>query len=748
AIASVAGPDPMLPVPGDGYCMLYAFIATDPIGVRDVLRPHLPEELDQFLSDPGRVRTSVVGLVGPEEVPPGSPLGQVSKLLQTHVRRYLDSNAGQLPPEVTRQRINFREQREQQVADLSHQEVLDWLTYLGSPHVTDGSPHVTDRGTYVTDASMLPPDVIAHRYHAVRAMAMLPGGPPDLGAPTDAPQRQLDFLTQHGQGFPVGNLHPDTARNYLVSVLTESDRQLEPDELAVVRSTVDNWQQQWSAPAAEFLGPLLAHATGRRVTIWRVPRQGAQPTTSAEYGPDTGRRPVDLYHVAADPNNPTILNHYNAAAVNDDQQGTGASHATSAPVPTQPRQAQAGQEQPAAQTSSPPRLTATVRSRPHPDQLNPEPSTTPLKRHYLGQGLTETTWVNDDDDVYDQELVLMKEITDKVPPDPALDDAFPWRDRDDPRGRVYEPFADDKGQVHPDVRKNAHLITASMDSPKQILKDIANDPHDPRLPRLSHEEWERLWPLLDQMVAAEIIRLTLGESVEDPEVLEDLWPRLDPKVARFLRRYLKDPRVAVIRMTKELLEPHERGRDRLEGKLGLALATLLQNFLMELLGAYLGAVLENNQQIAVWEQDHPQYPSYSADLETHRTSNEHPGRRPRRPRLEPQRRVKRTIAMSAEGAANSIAFANTALKPGTREPDIHRTNSVFLQFTVRIPDKNIKIRRQEILMLFGLNNLFDPIINPNRIVIVDYGPSYFAGENAEKNFPPIKQETDTTPPPT
>ncbi|MEO3781681.1 hypothetical protein ABGB16_33930, partial [Micromonospora sp. B11E3] len=37
AIASVAGPDPMLPVPGDGYCMLYAFIATDPIGVRDVL---------------------------------------------------------------------------------------------------------------------------------------------------------------------------------------------------------------------------------------------------------------------------------------------------------------------------------------------------------------------------------------------------------------------------------------------------------------------------------------------------------------------------------------------------------------------------------------------------------------------------------------------------------------------------------------------------------------------------------------
>ncbi|MFG1950284.1 hypothetical protein, partial [Micromonospora sp. NPDC048830] len=283
---------------------------------------------------------------------------------------------------------------------------------------------------------------------------------------------------------------------------------------------------------------------------------------------------------------------------------------------------------------------------------------------------------------------------------------------------------------------------------KQILKDIANDPHDPRLPRLSPEEWERLWPLLDQMVAAEIIRLTLGESVKDPEVLERLWTLLDKKVARFLRRYLKDPRVAVIRMTADLLEPHERGRDVLEDKLGLGLAALRRRFLMELLGVYPGAVLENNQQIAVWEEDHPQYPSYSVDLETHRTSNEHPGRRPRRPRLEPQRRVKRTIAMSAENFANSIAFANTALKPGTREPDTYRTNSALLQFTVRIPDNKNKIRRQEIAVLFGMDNLFNLVINPNRVVIADYGPFYFGGKDAEKNFPPVKQEPDTTPPPT
>ncbi|WP_344750447.1 hypothetical protein, partial [Micromonospora olivasterospora] len=194
AVASVAGPDPMLPVPADGYCMLYAFIATDPIWVRDVLHPRLSVDLYQFLSDPGRVRTSAVGLVG-SEVPRESPLARVSALLQAHVRGYLDSNAGRLPADVTRQRINFREERVRQVAALrDDQQVLDWLRYLDSP--------------YVTEAGMLPAAVIAHRYQAVRAEAMLSGGPLGLGAATDAPQRQLDFLNRHGQGFPVDVLEP------------------------------------------------------------------------------------------------------------------------------------------------------------------------------------------------------------------------------------------------------------------------------------------------------------------------------------------------------------------------------------------------------------------------------------------------------------------------------------------------------------------------------------------------------------
>ncbi|MFF5074620.1 hypothetical protein ACFY2R_26315 [Micromonospora olivasterospora] len=712
AVASVAGPDPMLPVPADGYCMLYAFIATDPIWVRDVLHPHLPVDLYQFLSDPGRVRASAVGLVG-SEVPRESPLAQVSALLQGHVRGYLDSNAGRLPTDVTRQRINFREERVRQVAALNdHQQVLDWLRYLDSP--------------YVTEAGMLPAAVIAHRYQAVRAAAMLSGGPLGLGEATDAPQRQLDFLNRHGQGFPVDVLEPGTARDFLVVVLSQSDRQLEPDELAVVRAAVDNWKQQWGAPVGEFLGPLLAHATGRRVTIWRESGWGAPPKMSDEYGPAAGR-PVDLYHVAADPNNPTIVNHYNAAAVHDGRQGAGASPATAAPVDPPPWRAQVGQGQPAAQTSSHPQLTATISSRPEPDQPNPEPRTTPLERHRLDQGRTEVIWTDPDEVSAEQEVVLMREITHNIEPDPAMDDAFPWRDDDDPRGRVYAPFADENGQVHPVVRANVDRITASMDSDKQFLSGIARNPNDPRLPHVPDEELERLWPLLERMVAAEIRRLVLGESLENP-------------------------RVKVLRMTADLLEPHERGPDVLEGRLGLALEdAFVQRFLLELLGVYPGAVLENQRQMAAWERDYRLYPSYSISLETSRPSYGVRGRRSRGRRLVAPRRVKRTIAMSAEGFANSIVFANTALKPDTREPDIYRTNSVYLQFTVRIPDNNNRIRRQEIMVLFGLNNLFNLVINPHRIVIADYGPHYY---DKEENFPPInptkpiKQEPDTAPPST
>ncbi|MFI0793779.1 hypothetical protein ACH4OY_13965 [Micromonospora rubida] len=252
-----SGPEPMFTVPGGGSSLLYALIATDPVLVRDVLGPRLDPDLRVFLSDPARVRATVIGLVG-SGVPPTSRFGRVTRLLQAHVRHYLDTNAGQLPTEVTGQRFNLREQVEQDVAGHSREQVLGRLRELG-------------QGV-------------------------------------------------SGRGLPVDELGLEDARALLTTALLDSDRPLDPDELFQVGSAVDDWSANWNAPAGAFLAPLLAHATGSRFTILQnVPssQTGAaevRPVTGEGHGPAAGR-PVTLYRVALDPESPGVYNryHFNAA---------------------------------------------------------------------------------------------------------------------------------------------------------------------------------------------------------------------------------------------------------------------------------------------------------------------------------------------------------------------------------------------------------------------------------------------------
>src|ERR1041384_2100916 len=98
-----------------------------------------------------------------------------------------------------------------------------------------------------------------------------------------------------------------------------------------------------------------------------------------------------------------------------------------------------------------------------------------------------------------------------------MDSAFPWRSPRDPVNRVYEPFADASGAVHPRIVARADEITATMLRQKTVLKAMVRDPDDLRLPgTLSNKQLEALWPLLGQSVAAEIRRLTRGEPLESP----------------------------------------------------------------------------------------------------------------------------------------------------------------------------------------------------------------------------------------
>lgn len=264
--------------------------------------------------------------------------------------------------------------------------------------------------------------------------------------------------------------------------------------------------------------------------------------------------------------------------------------------------------------------------------------------------------------------------------------------------RVYEPFADASGQVHPGIVARADEITATMLRHRTILKAMVRDPDDHRLPdSVTNKELEALWPVLGEAVAAEIRRLTRGEALKSPPV----------RIARVERKHV--PR-------------HERS---LVGQWGLYFAqwppsrsagrrpSLLNGHIV---GVYMGAVLDDPDDVAYWEQTYERYPAYALGL----------GEETRYESL-----------MSAEGAANAAVFANTATKlvdkPDGRGQvfaiDEDRVNAMFIEFVVRMPLPNGGFRAQIIGAVVALENAFDEKENPYGSVIVGYGDSYLPNLN-------------------
>lgn len=327
---------PVFTVPSDGYCLLSAFIASDPAQVAAALGPNLAPDLAAFLSDANRVRWSMRQPYGP-----GSPVGRITRLLQQHVGAYLQANRAALPAEVNRHRVNFRDTVEREVRTLDHQQVLARLDQLAA--VDQHRPPGRPVRAHVIDAAFLPAARIRQQYDAVRAAVA------DPGPPTSVPQQQLDFVNRHGSGIPVREIDPARLGDYLVSAATVSDRRLSDDEYAEVRRTVANWANRWSHPSGEFLTPLLAHATNSRVTVLRTGSDGVQVVGT--FGP-VGGAPVSVYHVAADPiTNPANYNHYNAAAPAPTQP---VHRPPAPPVPAVPATEGQPQGQPAAAPPAPP----------------------------------------------------------------------------------------------------------------------------------------------------------------------------------------------------------------------------------------------------------------------------------------------------------------------------------------------------------------------------------------------------------
>jgi hypothetical protein len=316
---------------------------------------------------------------------------------------------------------------------------------------------------------------------------------------------------------------------------------------------------------------------------------------------------------------------------------------------------------------------------------------------YLDQGRIETTWPDEPTtDPDGDEVRIVRTVQHRLDPDPAMDNQLPWRAPLHPTRRVYEPYAAEDGSVHPAVLARAHEITAIMAHGKALFRGIARDPHDTRLPSTAISHLTKVvWKQLEHAVATEIQRLTRGEPLATPPVHP---ARVTADHVR--HRPNDQPLINQWGLFLTRRPEHMSPQDR---------PSLLNG---RILGVYLGAVLDNQSERENWGQTYTSYPSYAMDL---------------------ARTNKIVITMSAEGAANSIAFANTAVQPArgsnglaTSGMEYNHTaiNAEFVSFTVRMPDRDGGYRMEPISVLVALENAFDPKTNPDGMIIVDYGDNY------------------------
>jgi hypothetical protein len=263
-------------------------------------------------------------------------------------------------------------------------------------------------------------------------------------------------------------------------------------------------------------------------------------------------------------------------------------------------------------------------------------------------------------------------------PVPAMEAAFPFRDPKDPLARVHPRFADESGAVAAKVSvTQASLATGYRTYLKQLA---ASDAHG-RLAGMSAAQVKAAMDSMENDVLAEMIRLIAGEM---PEV-----PRIEPKL-----------------LGTQDVQAHEQV---LIGRYGLNAVEVppeeqptLRNG--RILGLYLGALVEDDDALADYHRDHPQALAYEMDV---------------------TKRSGQLVAVSALGAANATAFANTAIKAGTEAPeyDHARINAVFIPFDLSMTDKDGRRSAQTIMALVALDNLYASD-NPDRQVRVDYGDKY------------------------
>ena len=266
-------------------------------------------------------------------------------------------------------------------------------------------------------------------------------------------------------------------------------------------------------------------------------------------------------------------------------------------------------------------------------------------------------------------------------PVPANNHKFPLRDLRAPLDRVHARYADDDGRCHPNVTLRKIDLASGY---KTYFKHLCRDPRVGLAPARIADVRRRL---LDN-ARAEFIRLLdndrAGVDRQTGEPSAAHWPC--------------EPR----RLDRHDVPAHEH---MLAGQYGLFLKPpapgqeppVLGNG--RILGFYMGVFAANEQELEAVQAQHPDYERYALDA--------------------PRAGGKLTV-YSAQGCANDLAFANTALQADAVQPtyDRERLNAEFMPFELQLTDKAGKPARETVIAVVALDNAIGHELR------IDYGDAF------------------------
>ncbi|MFE7810861.1 lonely Cys domain-containing protein [Streptomyces sp. NPDC057433] len=286
-------------VPATGECLLYSFVAGDPVHIRS--RLHGLASTDRaaydWLGQPDAVRGELrhrAALHSTTGMAPTGPSQAVLRAMRSSVEDHVIRSGGRLHPQIVGQfRQTVADTFAARVQGMSRAEMLARLAHHGVRHVP------------VPEA--LDPAELLRRYVDAR-MAARPAGPGT--SPQDAraieeadagnlgPRQMFGHLEEHGLLPTPGDLDDDALRRLLSTVHTQSAAPLDDQELPALLDAVVNWEQRWGTPEGEVFLPLLAHVFDLRVDVVRSFPSGVRQVSGA--GPDNALRQTEVYYNGTD----------------------------------------------------------------------------------------------------------------------------------------------------------------------------------------------------------------------------------------------------------------------------------------------------------------------------------------------------------------------------------------------------------------------------------------------------------------